>query len=93
MLASGYESYADRVVVGDDARTETVTLTQAPPWDVFEDGYIDTKDSILLAQYLAGWSAIFSDAQKQAADVYEDGVIDAKDSIYLAQYLAGWDVW
>ncbi len=53
------------------------------------DGAIDTKDAVLLAQYLAKWSVTVSEA---AADCNNDGIIDTKDAVLLAQYLAKWDV-
>lgn len=57
--------------------------------DVNGDGKIDSIDSSLLGQYLAGWNV---EINKQNADVNGDGKIDSFDSSLLGQYLAGWNV-
>ena len=57
--------------------------------DVNGDGTVDTKDSVLLSQYLAGWDVTIS---MRASDCNGDGTVDTKDSVLLSQYLAGWDV-
>lgn len=57
--------------------------------DVNGDGTVDTKDSVLLSQYLAGWDVTIS---IRASDCNGDGTVDTKDSVLLSQYLAGWDV-
>ena len=57
--------------------------------DVNTDGTIDTKDAVLLAQYLAKWSVTINEG---AADCNADGAVDTKDAVLLAQYLAKWDV-
>ncbi len=57
--------------------------------DVNSDGEIDTKDAVLLAQYLAKWSVVIDEG---AADCNADGAVDTKDAVLLAQYLAKWDV-
>ena len=57
--------------------------------DVNDDGKIDSKDSTLLSQYVAGWDVKINEA---ASDVWHDGDIDVRDSIHLQQYIAGWDV-
>jgi hypothetical protein len=55
------------------------------------DAAIDIKDSVKLAQHLAGWSsAALSPTEKKAADVYPDNLINVKDAVKLAQYLAKW---
>jgi hypothetical protein len=55
------------------------------------DTSIDIKDSVKLAQYLAGWSsAALSPTEEKAADVYPDDLINVKDAVKLAQYLAKW---
>lgn len=59
------------------------------PGDVNGDGKVSIKDSVRLAQYLAGWSVTI---QSDNADVNGDGKISIKDSVRLAQYLAGWNV-
>ncbi|MBR6604231.1 MAG: Ig-like domain-containing protein [Clostridia bacterium] len=57
--------------------------------DVNGDTFIDTKDAVLLAQYLARWSV---SVDMNAADCNADGFVDTKDAVLLAQYLARWDV-
>lgn len=59
------------------------------PGDLNGDGKVSIKDSVRLAQYLAGWSVTI---QSGNADVNGDGKISIKDSVRLAQYLAGWNV-
>lgn len=66
-----------------------VSVTSVTPGDVNDDGAINGKDGILLAQYLAEWGVSINEA---AADVNNDGVINGKDGVLLAQYLAEWDV-
>lgn len=53
------------------------------------DGAVDTKDAVLLAQYLAKWEV---EVDSSAADCNADGVVDTKDAVLLAQFLAKWDV-
>ncbi len=94
----------DGVVSGITAGTVTITATTADggytascqvevcallPGDTNEDGVINIKDSILLAQYLAHWDVA---VHMQGADCNGDGAINIKDAILLAQYLAQWDV-
>ena len=60
--------------------------------DITNDGKINTKDAVLLAQYLAEWQVSISADGLAAADVYKDGKINSKDAVLLAQYLAMWNV-
>ena len=53
------------------------------------DGSLDSRDLILLRQYLAGWDV---DANICGADCNGDGAVNSVDLILLRQYLAGWDV-
>ena len=53
------------------------------------DDIIDTKDAVLLAQFLAKWDV---EIDPISADCNGDGVLDTKDAVLLAQYLAKWDV-
>lgn len=57
--------------------------------DINGDGFINTKDAVLLAQYLAEWEVSID---KDAADCNGDGSVDTKDAVLLAQYLALWEV-
>lgn len=57
--------------------------------DSNNDGKIDIKDAVLLAQYLAEWTVTIN---KTAADCNGDGKVDIKDAVLLAQYIAEWDV-
>ncbi|MBQ2376867.1 MAG: dockerin type I repeat-containing protein, partial [Clostridia bacterium] len=61
----------------------------AVPGDLNDDGKINAKDAVLLAQYLANWDV---EINLVAADCKKDGVISAKDAVLLAQYLANWSV-
>ena len=56
--------------------------------DIFQDGKINSKDAVKLAQYLAKWDITLTEAEKLSADVVADGVINAKDAVKLAQLLA-----
>ena len=60
--------------------------------DVNCDSKINTKDAVLIAQYLAKWKVNITSEGLEAADVRKDGVINAKDAVLLAQYLAKWKV-
>lgn len=57
--------------------------------DINGDGKINTKDAVLLAQYLAKWEVTLD---TYAADCNGDGAVEVKDAVLLAQYLALWDV-
>ncbi len=57
--------------------------------DINNDHFINIKDAILLAQYLAEWDV---SVIAFAADCNGDGAVNIKDAILLAQYLAEWDV-
>ncbi len=56
--------------------------------DIFADGVIDTKDSVLLAQYLAGWKV---DIEAEYADVNGDDAVDSRDMVLLMQYIANFE--
>ncbi|MDR3239254.1 MAG: RICIN domain-containing protein [Clostridiales bacterium] len=58
--------------------------------DINGDGRVETKDLILLLQYLAGWKVNLTPDQKEVADVYYDGALNTLDAIKLAQFLAEW---
>ena len=58
--------------------------------DIFVDGFINAKDSVLLAQFLAKWELDLDESAISAADVFYDGKINATDAVLLAQYLASW---
>ena len=58
--------------------------------DVNGDGKINTKDVILLRQYIAKYDVDSIDLS--AADVNGDGKINTKDVILLRQYIAKYDV-
>ncbi|MBQ8005514.1 MAG: InlB B-repeat-containing protein, partial [Clostridia bacterium] len=53
------------------------------------DGKINTKDVVLIAQYIAGWDVTINTA---AIDCSGDGIVNTKDVVLLAQFIAGWDV-
>ncbi|MBR3966737.1 MAG: InlB B-repeat-containing protein, partial [Clostridia bacterium] len=91
------KAVGDKITVTGETIIYAVWIEKAPTpppettkfGDVNGDGTIDTKDAVLLAQYLAKWSVTVSEA---AADCNNDGIIDTKDAVLLAQYLAKWDV-
>ncbi len=60
------------------------------PGDVNNDSYVNTKDVVLIAQYLANWN--IKNFDFQSADGNCDGKISTKDAVLLAQYLANWAV-
>ena len=73
-------------------KTHAIPKKGVTPYSVGDlngDGYIDSKDCVILAQYLADWSV---HASVTAADCNGDGYVNAKDSVILAQYIAGWSV-
>lgn len=67
----------------------TVNVIKATPGDLNDDGFVNTKDAVLLAQYLANWEITVN---LDAADCNADGTVNSKDAVLLAQYLARWDV-
>ncbi len=57
------------------------------PGDVYEDGAINSKDTRLIRQYIAGGYDIT--INESAADVNDDGIINAKDTRLIRRYIAG----
>lgn len=57
------------------------------PGDVYEDGVINSKDTRLIRQYIAGGYDIT--INESAADVNDDGIINAKDTRLIRRYIAG----
>ncbi len=66
-----------------------VTVLSSVRGDTNADGFINVKDIVLLAQYLAGWSV---SPDLYACDCNADGEITVKDIVLLSQYLADWNV-
>ena len=58
--------------------------------DMNLDGFINAKDAVVLAQFLADWDLGLSEASISAGDVFYDGKVNATDAVLLAQYLASW---
>lgn len=56
------------------------------------DGEVSISDSVLMAQYLAGWSLALDGVQLEAFDVDMNGEINISDAVLISQYLAGWSV-
>ncbi len=59
--------------------------------DVNQDRVVDSRDGILLSQYLAKWNITFSENQLKAANVFNDSKVNSKDGVRLAQLLAGYE--
>ncbi len=57
--------------------------------DSDEDGSVNLKDLVRLAQYNANWDVALN---KVVSDANGDKKIDLSDVNHLAQYLAGWDI-
>lgn len=57
------------------------------PGDVYEDGVINSKDTRLIRQYIAGGYDIT--INESAADVNDDGIINAKDTRLIRRFIAG----
>lgn len=73
---------------GSDVYFSTVgTFTYG---DMNLDGFINAKDAVVLAQFLAEWDLGLSEASISAGDVFYDGKVNAADAVLLAQYLAAW---
>ncbi len=87
-----YQNVEIRVVNGQ------VNIVNVIMGDIYNDGKVDIKDAIKLAQYLAEWDVVVTDNELAAANVFRNddvggrAVINVKDAIKLAQYLAEWDV-
>ena len=60
--------------------------------DADENGKLNSKDIILLTQYIAGWGIELSDKAWTASDVVKDATLNTKDVVKLAQFIAEWDV-
>lgn len=56
------------------------------------DGEVSILDSVLMAQYLAGWDVTFEKSDLCKWDVDPDGEINTADAILIVQYIAGWAV-
>ena len=87
---SGQESDWQSITVGKNNENLTGANINVKRYfnygDINDDGMITSRDTVLLAQYLAGWSKHFSHA---VADVNCDGMLDIKDLIIIHQYLIG----
>lgn len=59
--------------------------------DVNMDGFINTIDSDLIKNYLAGYSTI-TDKQKQIADIDQDSNVSAADTQKILRIISGLDV-
>ena len=79
------KSYEDPSVYA----TLVVTVAEVQPGDPTGDGRVDTKDAVLISQYLAGWAV---GCDMSIADVNHDGKVNTTDAVIIAQYIAGWDV-
>lgn len=64
------------------------TITPYAP-DMDNNGAINLKDLIVLAQHVANWKVTINNS---VVDVNGSGLADLTDVTLLAQYLAGWDV-
>lgn len=58
------------------------------PGDIDNDGKVDLKDVVTLAQAKAGWDIQYIEA---ALDTNGDGKFELSDVAYLAQHVARWD--
>ncbi len=57
--------------------------------DANSDVHIDTRDAVLIAQFLSKWNVSIS---LDAGDCNGDGCIDVRDAVLLAQFIANWNV-
>lgn len=64
-----------------------ITVLGYIPGDLNDDGIVNTKDTRLIRQYIAGGYNIT--INEAAADVNDDGVINTKDTRLIRQYIAG----
>lgn len=70
-----------------DITNGNVVVLDYIPGDVYEDGVINSKDTRLIRQYIAGGYDIT--INEAAADVNDDGVINAKDTRLIRRFIAG----
>ncbi|MBQ3088052.1 MAG: hypothetical protein IJC36_00285 [Clostridia bacterium] len=57
------------------------------PGDINNDGNVNLKDLVMIAQYQVGWEV---EPVIAALDTNADDVFDLEDVTYLAKHLAGW---
>lgn len=70
----------------DGAVTFTVESTRLAG-DANEDGKVNARDAMLIAQYTAGWEVKINLTN---AEVTGDGKVNARDAMAIAQFVAGW---
>lgn len=70
-----------------DITNGNVVVLDYIPGDVYEDGVINSKDTRLIRQYIAGGYDIT--INEAAADVNDDGVINSKDTRLIRRFIAG----
>ena len=64
-----------------------ITIYHGLPGDIDGDFQVNTKDTILLFRYIAGWDV---NVNSVALDVNGDNKINTKDAVELFRYVAGW---
>ncbi len=70
-----------------DINNGDVTVIDYIPGDLFEDGVINSKDTRIIRQHIAGgYDIVINEA---AADVNDDGMINSKDTRLIRRYIAG----
>lgn len=57
--------------------------------DVNDDGKVNSKDTVILMRYLAGYNVTIN---KENADVFVDGKIEKMDEIVMMLHVADWDI-
>ena len=82
-------SFASLELATQDGEVEIIDVLTANLFgDVNVDGVVDSRDLVLLLQFLAGAAQVTPQGLANA-NCYFDSAIDVRDAIALAQYLSG----
>ncbi|MBO5232184.1 MAG: InlB B-repeat-containing protein [Clostridia bacterium] len=87
MIAPYWDAEANNVT--SDLTINAVYIKDFIPGDVNDDGAVNLKDLVALAQYVAEWEDV--NVNSYALDINGDGSVTLDDVNTLARYLAGWN--
>ena len=88
MLFRSGKQIADRAIDVDGDGYVRIKYLGGGSGDVNGDGSVDTRDSMLILQYLNGIRE-FTDEQRYEADINGDGSVDTLDAVTIARLGVG----